>query len=76
VTAVRSSREDTEKHRQEIIAAAARLFREKGADGVSVPELIQAAGMTHGGFYRHFASKDELVPLAFREAFDQIAKAA
>src|SRR5215510_2804750 len=72
VTAVRSSREDTEKHRQEIIQAAARLFREKGADNVSVPELMQAVGMTHGGFYRHFASKDELVPLAYREAFDQI----
>src|SRR5204863_3225018 len=39
---------------------------------VSVPELMQAVGMTHGGFYRHFASKDELVPLAYREAFDQI----
>jgi TetR/AcrR family transcriptional repressor of nem operon len=69
---MRSSREDTEKHRREIIAAAARLFREKGVDGVSVPDLMQAAGMTHGGFYRHFASKDELVPLAYREAFDQI----
>jgi TetR/AcrR family transcriptional repressor of nem operon len=69
---VRSSREDTERHRQEIIAAAARLFREKGAGAVSVPELMQAVGMTHGGFYRHFASKDELVPLAYREAFDQI----
>src|SRR5262249_43459077 len=71
-SSVRSSREDTERHRQEIIAAAARLFREKGADAVSVPELMQAVGMTHGGFYRHFASKDELVPLAYRVAFDQI----
>jgi TetR/AcrR family transcriptional regulator, transcriptional repressor for nem operon len=69
---VRSSREDTERHRQEIIEAAAQLFREKGANGVSVPELMQAVGMTHGGFYRHFASKDELVPLAYRAAFDQI----
>jgi len=69
---MRSSREDTEKHRRQITAAAARLFREKGADAVSVPELMQAVGMTHGGFYRHFASKDELVPLAYREAFDQI----
>jgi TetR/AcrR family transcriptional regulator, transcriptional repressor for nem operon len=69
---VRSSRKDTERHRQAIIEAAARLFREKGADGVSVPELMQAVGLTHGGFYRHFASKDELVPLAYDNAFEQI----
>jgi TetR/AcrR family transcriptional repressor of nem operon len=67
---VRSSREDTARHRQEIIDAAARLFREKGVDGVSVPELMQAVGMTHGGFYKHFASKEELVPLAYRRAFE------
>jgi TetR/AcrR family transcriptional repressor of nem operon len=67
---VRSSREDTARHRQEIIDAAARLFREKGVDGVSVPALMQAVGMTHGGFYKHFASKEELVPLAYRRAFE------
>jgi TetR/AcrR family transcriptional repressor of nem operon len=69
---VRSSRQDTEKHRKEIIDASARLFREKGAEGVSVPELMQAVGMTHGGFYNHFPSKDELVPVAYGKAFDEI----
>jgi TetR/AcrR family transcriptional regulator, transcriptional repressor for nem operon len=77
---VRSSREETKKRHQDIIDAAARLLREKGVDGVSVPELMGAVGMTHGGFYRHFASKEELVPLAYGEAFDEIlerlAKAA
>ena len=67
----RASKEDAARHRQEIIAAAARLFRERGIDGVSVPELMEAVGLTHGGFYRHFASKDELVALALDEAFDQ-----
>lgn len=69
---MRSSREDTEKHRNEIIAASARLFREKGAENVSVPELMQAMGMTHGGFYKHFSSKDELVPIAYDKAFGQV----
>ena len=61
-----------EKHRKEIIDASARLFREKGVEDVSVPELMQAVGMTHGGFYKHFGSKDDLVPVAYGKAFDQI----
>jgi TetR/AcrR family transcriptional regulator, transcriptional repressor for nem operon len=69
---VRSSRQTTEKHRQEIVDAAARLFREKGVDGVSVPEVMQSVGMTHGGFYKHFSSKDELVALAYDRAFEQV----
>lgn len=69
---MRSSREDTEKHRKQIVEASARLFREKGAENVSVPELMRAVGMTHGGFYKHFASKDELVPIAYEKAFGQI----
>ena len=71
-TALRSSRDDVEKHRKEIVEAAARLFRERGVDGVSVPALMQAVGMTHGGFYKHFASKDALVAVAWQTAFDQI----
>lgn len=67
----RASKEDAAKHRTEIIKAAARLFREHGIEGVSVPDLMEAVGLTHGGFYRHFASKDELVALALGEAFAQ-----
>ena len=63
---MRSSREDMAKHRKEIIDASARLFREKGAEDVSVPELMQAVGMTHGGFYKHFGSKDDLAPARLR----------
>lgn len=69
---MRSSRQDTEKHRKEIIEASARLFREKGVENVSVPELMQAVGMTHGGFYKHFSSKDDLVPIAYDTAFGQV----
>lgn len=67
----RSSRKDTEKHRQQVIDGAATLLRERGVDGVNVGALMAEAGLTHGGFYRHFASKDELV-LAFLEKRDQV----
>ena len=69
---MRSSRQDTEKHREAIIDAAAKLVREKGFDSVSVPDLMAEVGMTHGGFYRHFASKEALAPLAFARAFSTV----
>lgn len=68
----RASRKEAEKHRDEIVAAAAELFREKGLGGVSVPDLMGAAGLTHGGFYGHFSSKDALAAIAFEKAFDDI----
>ena len=46
--------------RDRIVAAAARLFRERGIDGVGIDAIMEAAGLTHGGFYRHFRSKDDL----------------
>lgn len=55
------SREQMSDNRGRILAQAARLFREKGFDLVSVAEVMKAAGLTHGGFYGHFASKDELI---------------
>ena len=64
----RSSKQDAAKHRQQVIQGASELFRERGIDGVNVGELMGAAGLTHGGFYRHFASKDELAGLAAAHA--------
>lgn len=49
-----------------ILASAARLLREKGISGASVGEVMKGAGLTVGGFYAHFASKDELVDEALR----------
>lgn len=68
----RASRKEAEQHRQDIVEAASRLFRQKGLGGVSVPELMAAAGMTHGGFYGHFASKDSLAVEAFGAAFREM----
>jgi TetR/AcrR family transcriptional repressor of nem operon len=61
---MRVSREKAAEHREHIIEAAGALFREKGFGGISVAEIMQAADLTHGGFYGHFASKDDLVAQA------------
>jgi TetR/AcrR family transcriptional repressor of nem operon len=55
------SREQMAENRRRILDAASRLFRDKGFDAVSVAEVMKAAGLTHGGFYGHFNSKDDLI---------------
>lgn len=62
------SREQMAQNRRRILDVAARLFREKGFDAVSVSEVMKAAGMTHGGFYGHFTSKDDLVAQSLAHA--------
>jgi TetR/AcrR family transcriptional repressor of nem operon len=62
--------ETAEKH-ERLINLAAGMFRERGIDAVSVSEVMKAAGMTHGAFYSHFESKDDLVSAAIREAMKQ-----
>ena len=57
---MRVTRERMAENRERIVATAARLFREKGFDGVGVDAIMQGVGLTHGGFYRHFRSKDDL----------------
>lgn len=55
------SREQVAENREAILKAAGQLFREKGFDAVGVAEVMNAAGFTHGGFYGHFRSKDDLI---------------
>jgi TetR/AcrR family transcriptional regulator, transcriptional repressor for nem operon len=52
--------ETAKKHRK-IIREASRLFRERGFSGVSVAEIMQSTGLTHGPFYNHFPSKEDLM---------------
>lgn len=66
----RVSKEQMERNRERIIKASAELFRERGLDGVSVSDIMTAVGLTHGGFYGHFSSKDELEALACQRAFN------
>src|ERR1700709_91088 len=58
---MRKSREEAAETRKRIVKAAAREFREHGIVATGLADLMKAAGLTHGGFYKHFASKDELV---------------
>jgi TetR/AcrR family transcriptional repressor of nem operon len=60
-----------ELHRRTVLHAASRMVRERGVGGVTVPEVMATAGLTHGGFYRHFESKDALVAQACAAAFTQ-----
>lgn len=66
----RVNRAETEKNRKAIESAAARLVRERGLS-VSVANLMAAAGLTHGGFYGHFRSKDELNSIACALTFSE-----
>jgi TetR/AcrR family transcriptional repressor of nem operon len=75
ILAMKVSKEVMAEHKEQIIAAAARRYRERGFDGISVADLMQEVGLTHGGFYRHFSSKDELVALsALRAVSDTITE--
>lgn len=65
----RVSRAQAEANHQAIEAAASRLFRERGLDGVTVADVMAAAGLTHGGFYTHYESKDALAASACESAF-------
>ncbi|WP_277964851.1 TetR family transcriptional regulator [Pseudomonas sp. RIT-To-2] len=67
----RVSRQQTERNREIILQVATRLFRERGLKGLSVAEVMNAAGLTHGGFYGHFESKEALAAQACQQAFDQ-----
>lgn len=51
----------SQENRARIVETASTLFRERGYDGVSVADLMMAAGLTHGGFYKHFGSKADLM---------------
>jgi TetR/AcrR family transcriptional regulator, transcriptional repressor for nem operon len=65
-----------QENRQRVVETAARLFRERGVPGVSVADLMAEAGLTHGGFYKQFDSKDALVAEAVARAFEQSAAVA
>jgi TetR/AcrR family transcriptional regulator, transcriptional repressor for nem operon len=70
--AVKVSRDQAAANRERVIDVASSLFREKGFDGVSVADVMKAAGLTHGGFYGQFDSKDQLAA----EACDRAAAIA
>jgi TetR/AcrR family transcriptional repressor of nem operon len=58
---MRKSRQETAETRQRIVEAASAEFRRNGINGTGLAELMAAAGLTHGGFYKHFDSKEQVV---------------
>ena len=68
---MRVSREQAAENRQRIVETASRMFREHGFDGVGVDAIMNGAGLTHGGFYGHFRSKDDLAAEAMTRALER-----
>ena len=66
---MRVSKEQAAESRERILDAASKLFREHGLDGIGVADLMKSAGLTHGGFYGHFSSKEDLMAQACTRAF-------
>ncbi len=69
------SREQAVQNRERILDAAAQLFRERGFEGIGVADLMKAAGLTHGGFYGHFSSKEDLMAQACARALTRSIEA-
>ena len=74
------TREQAAKNRAHVVEVAGTEFRRHGFDGIGVADLMKAAGLTHGGFYNNFASKDalaaEAVTRVFAETTDRLRQAA
>ncbi|MDQ0390308.1 TetR/AcrR family transcriptional regulator [Labrys monachus] len=68
---MRVSREQAARNKERVVAVAARLFGERGFDGVGIEDVMAGAGLTRGGFYKSFPSKDGLVETACRHAVER-----
>src|SRR5258708_36693289 len=68
---MRVNRDKAAENRERIVDTASRLFREKGFEGVGVDAIMNGAGLTHGGFYGHFGSKDDLAAEAVAPALER-----
>ncbi|MCK1642356.1 TetR/AcrR family transcriptional regulator [Bradyrhizobium sp. 157] len=67
---MRVSRIQAAENREAVINVASRLFRECGFDGIGLKDLMKGAGLTQGGFYKQFASKEDLAAQASRRALE------
>jgi TetR/AcrR family transcriptional regulator, transcriptional repressor for nem operon len=71
---MRVSRAQAEQNRETVINVASRLFRENGFDGIGLKDLMAAAGLTQGAFYKQFASKDDLAAQASERALESASR--
>src|ERR1700760_2118012 len=68
---MRLTAQQSKENRQAILETASRLFRLRGMEEVSVADIMKECGFTHGGFYNHFGSKEELASEAVTSAFQR-----
>jgi len=71
---MRVSRAQAEANRETVINVASRLFRQHGFDGIGLKDLMKGAGLTQGGFYKQFQSKDDLAAQASRRALESATR--
>ncbi len=69
---MRVSQAEMGKSHKRIVESASRLMRKQGIESTSVNDVMKKAHLTHGGFYRHFDSKESLVSTALEEAFNEV----
>ena len=69
---MRKSRQEAAETRQRIVDAASKRFRESGIDSTALADLMAQAGLTHGGFYKHFESKEQVVLEALQLALESM----
>jgi TetR/AcrR family transcriptional repressor of nem operon len=68
--------EHKQQTRERIVRAASRRFRSRGSEGAGIGDLMRDLRLTHGGFYRHFASKEDLFGEAFEQALKEVVARA
>lgn len=68
---MRVSREVAENNRRRVIASAGQLFREHGFDGIGIADLMKSVGLTQGGFYKQFKSKEDLARAACEQVMSE-----
>lgn len=72
---MRNSKEGAAETRKRIVQAASAEFRRNGVDGTGLADLMAAAGLTHGGFYKHFESKDQVIEESVATAIASMVEA-
>jgi TetR/AcrR family transcriptional regulator, transcriptional repressor for nem operon len=76
IQAMGHSRSEKTRNHDRIVEIASRRIREQGTDGPGVADVMREAGLTHGGFYKHFGSRDELIAEAAQHSYDEVEQAA
>ncbi|WP_139094378.1 TetR/AcrR family transcriptional regulator, partial [Acinetobacter baumannii] len=69
---MKDSKTQVKENRDKIVEKATQLFRSKGYDGGGINEFMSRAGFTHGGLYKHFSKKTDLVTITAKHGIEQV----